>query len=52
MPPLEDGEAIEVSRIYSVAGLIDRRAPLVRRKHRSEGIRRIDRPLFAPGTDD
>jgi magnesium chelatase family protein len=29
-PPLEDDEATEVSRIYSVAGLVDRRAPLIR----------------------
>jgi magnesium chelatase family protein len=32
LSPLEDGEAIEVSRIYSVAGLLDRRAPLLRRR--------------------
>jgi magnesium chelatase family protein len=37
LPPLEDGEAAEVSRIYSVAGLLDRRAPL-----------RRERPVRAP----
>ena len=31
-PPLEDAEAIEVSRIYSAAGLLDRRTPLLRRR--------------------
>lgn len=29
-PPLEEDEAIEVGRIYSAAGLVDRRKPLVR----------------------
>lgn len=32
LPPLDDGEAIEVSRIYSVAGLVDRRRPIVRQR--------------------
>ncbi|MGH2456682.1 MAG: ATP-binding protein, partial [Candidatus Limnocylindria bacterium] len=31
-PGLADGEAVEVSRIYSAAGLLDRRAPLMRRR--------------------
>ena len=31
-PPLDDHEALEVSRIRSAAGLIDRRAPLTRRR--------------------
>jgi magnesium chelatase family protein len=31
-PPLDDEEALEVSRIYSAAGLVDRRAPLTRRR--------------------
>jgi magnesium chelatase family protein len=30
MPPLDDDEALEVSRIYSVAGLVDRQRPLRR----------------------
>jgi magnesium chelatase family protein len=37
LPPLEETEAAEVSRIYSVAGLLDRRAPL-----------RRERPVRAP----
>jgi magnesium chelatase family protein len=37
LPPLDDGEAVEVSRIYSVAGLADRHWPLTR-----------DRPVRAP----
>ena len=37
LPPLEDDEAAEVSRIYSVAGLLDRGAPL-----------RYDRPVRMP----
>ncbi len=32
LPPLDDAEAIEVSRIYSVAGLVDRRRPLMRER--------------------
>jgi magnesium chelatase family protein len=32
LPALDDAEAIEVSRIYSVAGLTDRRAPLMRQR--------------------
>jgi magnesium chelatase family protein len=31
-PPLADEEAIEVSRIHSAAGLLDRRTPLMRRR--------------------
>ena len=31
-PPLEDAEAMEVSRIHSAAGLLDRRRPIVRRR--------------------
>jgi len=30
LPPLDDQEAVEVSQIYSVAGLVDRRRPLTR----------------------
>jgi magnesium chelatase family protein len=32
LPPLDAAEAIEVSRIYSVAGLTDRRSPLIRQR--------------------
>ena len=32
LPPLDDDEAGEVSRIYSVAGLLDRRAPIRRER--------------------
>jgi magnesium chelatase family protein len=32
LPPLEDDEALEVSRIYSVAGMVDRRRPLLRNR--------------------
>ena len=31
-PPLEDAEAMEVSRIYSAAGLLDRRRPIIRQR--------------------
>jgi magnesium chelatase family protein len=31
-PALEDAEAMEVSRIYSAAGLLDRRRPLIRQR--------------------
>ena len=32
LPPLDEGEAAEVSRIYSVAGLLDRAAPVRRER--------------------
>ncbi len=32
LPPLEEDEAVEVSRIHSVAGLLDRGDPVVRRR--------------------
>src|SRR5205814_10037110 len=32
LPSLEEGEAVEVSRIHSVAGLVDRREPVIRRR--------------------
>ena len=32
LPPLDEDEAVEVSRIHSVAGLVDRRAPLIRQR--------------------
>ncbi len=32
LPPLEETEAVEVSRIHSVAGLVDRTQPVVRRR--------------------
>jgi magnesium chelatase family protein len=32
LPPLEEDEAVEVSRIHSAAGLLDRQAPVVRRR--------------------
>ena len=31
-PPLEDAEAVEVNRIYSAAGMLDRELPLFRRR--------------------
>ena len=32
LPPLAEDEAVEVSRIHSVAGLVDRREPVIRRR--------------------
>lgn len=32
LPPLSDGESLEVTRIYSVAGLLDRERPVMRRR--------------------
>jgi magnesium chelatase family protein len=32
LPPLEEDEAVEVSRIHSVAGLVDRRNPVIRQR--------------------